>query len=139
MAPWRALIVGLVTLGAPEGVRAQTDYYNTDAGRPVRIEDAYPTERRAFELKLAPLRLERANGGIYTLGVEPEIAYGLFARTHLEIGVPMVFSDTRGAGGASGLAGIDLSVLHNLNAETRTLPAFGIRADLLAPVGGLAP
>ena len=31
---------------------AQTDYYNTDRGRPVEIEDAYPTERYAFELSV---------------------------------------------------------------------------------------
>ncbi|HVJ63479.1 MAG TPA: NAD(P)/FAD-dependent oxidoreductase, partial [Tahibacter sp.] len=41
---------------------AQTDYYNTDAGRPITIEDAYPVERRAVEIQLAPLRLERARG-----------------------------------------------------------------------------
>ena len=38
---------------------AQTDYYNTDAGRPVTVEDAFPVERYAFELQAAPLRLER--------------------------------------------------------------------------------
>ncbi|MEO5902894.1 MAG: hypothetical protein ABIQ55_02665, partial [Gemmatimonadaceae bacterium] len=40
-------------------VSAQTDYYNTDTGRPIQIEDAYATERYAFEMKLAPVRLER--------------------------------------------------------------------------------
>ena len=48
---------------------AQTDYYNTDAGRPITIEDAYPVERRALELQLAPLRLERARGGTYHLSL----------------------------------------------------------------------
>ena len=58
--PWRRcrprrLTVFLATTLAlsatlPSTARAQTDYYNTDAGRPVRIEDAYTLERRGFEL-----------------------------------------------------------------------------------------
>jgi hypothetical protein len=59
-------------------------------------------------------------------------------RTHVEVGLPLAYSDV-GATRRSGVAGIDVSILHNLNAETRTVPALGVRADLLAPVGGLAP
>lgn len=124
---------------APRVLVAQTDYYNTDRGRPVEVEDAYPTERYAFELKLAPVRLERVQGGRYNWGLEPEIAYGILPRTQLELGAPIAFIDQAGAGTRSGLAGLELSVLHNLNVETRTLPALALRADLLAPVGSLAP
>jgi hypothetical protein len=133
-----ALISAL--LGAPAlRVQAQTDYYNTDRGRPVQIEDAYATERYAFELELAPVRLERSRGGVYTWGIEPEIAYGILPRTHVEVGVPIAYADLGGAQRRAGIAGLDVSVMHNLNAETRTLPALGIRAAVLAPVGGLAP
>lgn len=129
----------LVSLGGfATRAEAQTDYYNTDRGRPVQIEDAYPTERYAFELKLAPVRLERASGGVYRWEVEPEVAYGILPRTQLEVGVPIAYAEV-GSERRSGLAGIDLSVLYNLNVETRTLPALGIRADLRAPVGNLAP
>jgi hypothetical protein len=117
---------------------AQTDYYNTDRGRPVQIEDAYVTERYAFELKLAPVRLEREHGGIYNWGIDPEIAYGILPRTQVELGLPLAFIDA-GALRRSGIAGLDLSVMHTLNIETETWPALGIRADLLAPVGSLAP
>jgi hypothetical protein len=41
-------------------------------------------------------------------------------------------------GGSAGLAGIELSAFHNLNTETRTLPALGVRADVTLPVGNLA-
>jgi hypothetical protein len=37
------------------------------------------------------------------------------------------------------MAGLELSAMHNLNAETEGLPALGVRVDLLAPVGNLAP
>jgi len=123
---------------APVSLLAQTDYYNTDSGRPITVEDAYATERYAFELQLAPLRLERANGGLYTWGIEPEIAYGLLPRTHVEIGVPIVYLDRGLAGKTVGAAGLDISVLHNLNAET-AIPALGIAGELLLPLGGLAP
>src|SRR5688500_4458202 len=74
------LLVVVAAIGASRPASAQTDYYNTDAGRPIRIEDAYATERYAFELQLAPLRLERSRGGVYNWGVEPEIAYGILPR-----------------------------------------------------------
>ena len=136
----RFITVGLAVLLATwsaSSVSAQTDFYNTDRGRPIQIEDAYVTERHAFELKLAPVRLERSNGGIYNLGLEPEIAYGILPRTHIEVGFPIAFVEA-GQQRNTGLAGLDFSVMHNLNVETETVPALGVRADLLAPVGSLA-
>lgn len=117
---------------------AQTGYYNTDRGRPVQIEDAYVTERYALELKLAPVRIERAAGGRYNFGLEPEIAFGILPRTQIEIGLPFAFAES-GAQRRSGLAGLDLSAMHNFNVETEGLPAFGLRGDVLAPVGNIAP
>ena len=128
--------VALVALAGPQ-LSAQTDYYNTDRGRPVQIEDAYVAERYGMELKLAPVRLERERGGVYNWGVEPEIAYGLLPRTHVEIGLPLAFREV-GPQRQSGIAGLELSIMHNLNAETEGLPALALRADLLAPVGNLA-
>lgn len=136
---WTLAAGGLVALGSPCPGAAQTDYYNTDAGRPVLIEDAYPTERYAFELQIAPLRIERVGRGVYNWGVEPEIAYGILPRTHIEVGFPIVFLDGAEPAATSGLAGIDISVLHNLNVETEGLPAFGVAAETVLPVGSLAP
>ncbi|MEP6601228.1 MAG: transporter [Nitrospirota bacterium] len=118
---------------------AQTDFYNTDAGRPVQIEDAYATERYAFEMKLAPVRLERTRGGVYSWAVEPELAYGILPRTHIEVELPVAYVDLGGNRSRTGVAGVDLSIFHNLNVETRTLPALGLRADFLLPVGSLGP
>ncbi len=131
--PCIALTSCLVALPAA----AQTDYYNTDAGRPITIEDAYATERYAFELQLAPVRLERARGGVYSWEVEPEIAYGIFPRTHIELGFPISYADAGGGVRNAGLTGIAVSALHNLNAET-SIPALGVVGELLFPVGALA-
>lgn len=138
----RRALTAAITLSAvslPRSAAAQTDYYNTDAGRPIRIEDAYALERRGFELQAAPLRLERSAGGAYRWGIEPEIAYGILPRTQLEVGFPLAFVEA-GLGGrrTSGLAGVDISVLHNLNVETR-MPALAIAAQVLLPAGNLGP
>jgi hypothetical protein len=117
---------------------AQTDYYNIDAGRPVRVEDAYPVEFRAVELQLAPVKLERSSGGAYKWEVEPEFAIGILPRTQIEVGFPLVYSDLGGARGTGGLAGIGISALHNLNVET-SIPALGIAGSVLVPAGGHAP
>lgn len=134
----RTFAATAVFLFCAPGAKAQTDYYNTDRGRPVLIEDAYVTERYAFELKLAPVRLERTRGGTYNWGLEPEIALGIFPRTQIEFGLPLAFIE-QGSQRRSGIAGLDLSAMHNFNVETEGLPAFGLRGDVLVPVGNLAP
>jgi hypothetical protein len=123
-------------LAAP--AEAQKDYFNLDKNRPVRIEDAYATERYALEVKVAPLRLERERGGVYHWGVDPEIAYGILPRTSVELGFPLAIIDGGADGRRAGLAAIEFSAFHNLNIETLTLPAMGIRGDLVLPVGNLA-
>lgn len=139
----RALRIGAsaacaLLLGALQRpLAAQTDYYNTDAGRPLRIEDATAVERRAFEIQAAPIRLERSRSGTYHWGIEPEIAYGILPRTSVEIGVPFAFID-HGDERVSGLSGVHLSAFHNLNVET-SIPALALSAAVLLPVGALAP
>jgi hypothetical protein len=127
----RFTIVVLLCAAVP--LRAQTDYYNTDAGRPLRIEDASPVERRAFEIQAAPLRLERSGAGAYHWSVEPEVAYGILPRTSVEIGVPFDFVDEGGVR-TSGVSGIHLSAFHNLNVET-AIPALALSAAVVLPVG----
>lgn len=129
-------LVVAAALALPAFAGAQTDFYNTDKGRPLQTEDAYPVERRAFEIQAAPLRLERGAGGVYHWTVEPELAYGIFPRTQVEIGVPLSFIDASGAR-RSGVSGLDVSVLYNLNVET-TLPALAVAASAVLPVGDLA-
>lgn len=134
----RTIGLAAALMAATATAHAQTEYYNTDRGRPLQIEDAYVSERHSVEVKLAPLRLERTSGGVYRWGLEPEIAWVILPRTQLEIGAPLAFGEV-GSRRQSGLAGLDISAMHNLNVETRTWPALALRADVLAPVGGLAP
>lgn len=131
-------VVALVVFGAGVAAPAdaQTDYYNTSAGRPLRIEDAQSIEFRAIEFDVAPLRLERAGAGSYRWSVHPEVEVGVLPRTQLQLGLPFAYVDAA-ARRERGLAGVELSVLHSLNAETR-IPALAVAADLFMPVGALA-
>lgn len=127
----------LATMTAARSSHAQTDYYNTDAGRPLATEDALPVERRAFELQLAPLRIER-RAGQYQWQLEPEIAYGILPRTHVEIGFPLTYIERNGLPHLRGLSGVELSAFYNFNTETR-IPALALAGEVLAPLGPLAP
>ena len=132
-------VAAAAAIAAPGALRAQTDYYNTDLGRPLQIEDYFALERYALELQAAPLRVERARGGVYSWGVEPELAYGVLPRTQIEVGLPLAYVDAGALGGhTSGLAGVDVSVLHQLNAET-ALPGLAVAGEALLPAGGLGP
>jgi hypothetical protein len=131
---------GAIALGAlavfAASAGAQTDYYNTDRGRPVRVEDAAPLEFRALEIQAAPFRVERSRAGVYHWAIEPEIAIGFMPRAHFELGAPLVAID-RGGRKTTGLAGIEIAGLYNFNAET-TIPALAVAVDALLPVGSLA-
>lgn len=134
---WLALIVAGATAVAAQRAAAQTDYYNTSAGRPLRVEDAMPLEYRALEFDVAPLRLERGRGGTYRWSLAPGVAAGILPRTQVHLGIPVTYADVRDAGGGGGLAGIELAALYSLNAET-AIPALAVAADVHLPVGRFA-
>ncbi len=146
-----ALGAAIVLAAAPRSAQAQTDFFNTDGSRPLRVQDALSIEWRAIELQFAPLRLERA-GDAWHAEVEPELAFGLFPRTHVSLGFPMVSVPTGdllrapspssvpfdGSVRTTGLSGLHMSVFHQLNVETR-IPAFAVRGEVLLPVGAFSP
>lgn len=130
----------VLLLGCPVARAAgQTDFYNPDRGRPLLIEDATTIEYQSLEFQMAPLRLERENGGKYSWGLEPELAWGILRRTQLELGVPIAAVDRAGRPVRRGVAGVDLEVMHNLNLESLGLPALTLGASTLLPAGDLGP
>lgn len=116
--------------------RAQIDYRNLDDDRPVRVEDAYPVERYAFEL-LAPWRWSRHPGGSGVHSFIPEIAYGVFANSQLGVKLPLATTRV-GESREWGIAGLRVFGLYNLNTEGPWLPAVSLRADAVFPLGSLA-
>ena len=129
-----ALTLALGGLAAPVAV-AQIDYRNLDDDRPVRVEDAYPTERYAFEL-LIPYSLEHERGGGTIHASLLELEYGAFRNAHVGIKTPVAVRRDAGTT-TSALAGLRVFGLYNFNTESRVFPAFALRADATFPVGGL--
>lgn len=117
----------------------QTDYFNTDRGRPLQVQDAVAIERYAFELQAAPIRWSRTSGAQVVWSVEPELAYGILPRTQLEIGVPVFVTEGFASGPRAGVGAVHLSVLHALNIETLGLPAFALQAAASIPAGAFGP
>ena len=118
---------------------AQTDYFNTDRGRPLHVQDAVAIERYAFEFQAAPIRITRLPGARGVWSVEPELAYGVLPRTQFEVGVPVFVTEGFGTGPRSGIGALHLSVLHALNTETLGLPALAMNAALSIPAGSFGP
>ena len=126
-----AILAG--ALGA-HSLTAQTDYRNLDDDRPAAVEDAYPLERRAFELVL-PYHFSR-EGGRSLHASTPELAWG--ALPNLALGVKAPFGAADAPGTSTGLAGIRLFSIYNFFTEAPALPALSLRGDLHLPVGALA-
>jgi hypothetical protein len=131
-------LAAVLALGVVGRLAAQTEYYDTDAHRPLLTEDAHPVERHALELVLAPLSLERRDDGTYVWMLTPEIAYGILPRTHVELATTLAWRDPGSIGERGALAGAALSVLHQLQLERGSTPAVAIGGRIEAPVGGLA-
>lgn len=128
-----------VLLFAPAVARAQTDYFNTDRGRPLHVQDAVAIERYAFELQAAPLRWERSSGARVRWSIEPELAYGVLPRTQLEVGLPVYSTEGYGSGTRTGVGAVHVSVLHALNTETLGVPALALELSTAVPAGDFGP
>ena len=122
----------------PFAAGAQTDYFNTDRARPLHVQDALTIERYAFELSAAPLTWERSPGAGALWSVEPELAYGIFARTQLEAGLPLYLAD-EGSNRRGGVGAVHASLMHALNIETLGIPALAINASAAIPAGSFGP
>jgi soluble P-type ATPase len=129
----RAIALACVVVGLP--AFAQSEYRNTDSGRPLRIEDAESIEFRALEFQFAPFRLERPRAGIDRWQFEPRLSYGLLPRTELELRAPIVYREP-GAYPRGGLAGLGIGMQRNFNDETPSLPSFALSGEYVIPAGG---
>jgi hypothetical protein len=131
----RIALAGALALSAARTLAAQTDFYNTSVGRPLRIEDAVPVEYRAVELNLAPVRLDVMSRDTRFWSLHPETTIGFLPRTQLQVALPLAYVDAP-ATSAHGVAGLDVSVMHALNMET-SIPALAVAGDISLPVGPL--
>jgi hypothetical protein len=130
------LAAGLTTMMAPAAARAQTDFYNLDKDRPLRVEDAYATKRHAFELKMSPLTLSQARDRTLQYRPSVELKHGLLPGMDVSAGLKLGVDRPQLGGTARSDTELELSSLLNLTTETRFLPALGLRLTGHIPLEG---
>src|SRR4051794_10819063 len=113
---------------------AQNEYRNLEAGRPVRISDATPTERYALDLDLTTFRLERLSLGRYRLQYEPRVAYGIAPRTEISLRLPSFYRE-RSISPRGGIAGVGIGGEYQLAMERTWIPALALSAEGFIPTG----
>lgn len=134
---WCSPVFAVAMFAAAGPVAAQTDYFNTDRGRPLYVQDATAIERYAFELQLAPQLHWSRPAASTGWGIEPAIAYGILNRTQVELALPT--NVARGSTTDLSVEAVHLAVLHALNTETLGLPALAIELMGEVPMGDFAP
>jgi hypothetical protein len=132
-------MIAVGALSPQLSARAQ-GYYNLDAGRPGRVEDASPTPRYELELQLMPVRFERFASGATRWRADPKLSFGVAPFTELELRVPLIQVNSRGGGGraAAGVGGVAIGGLHAFTLETGAIPALAVAGEWLAPAGGMS-
>ena len=130
-APVRTLLLAGALALVATALPAQTDYRNLDDERPVRSEDAWALEFRAWEWMM-PFHYARHTGR-GEVEFTPEVMWGAFPNGLVGLKLPFRASDRLGEAAA---AGPRLFALLSLNAETPHAPGIALRADAILPGGG---
>ncbi|MGH7546092.1 MAG: hypothetical protein ACREKI_07910 [Gemmatimonadota bacterium] len=118
----------------PAGARAQEDFRSADAGRPTRVEDAYPVKYLEWEWQ-AGARSELAEGGELEASASLELKWGIARNAQLGLEVHPAIARAAGVT-ESGVQAFRIHTLYNFNQEGARMPAFAARADLFAPGTG---
>lgn len=122
----------LLAVAAPDAAVAQEDFRNTDRGRPLLTEDAYPIEFREWEFELGGHgRLVEGDAG-NGAGVAVGLKTGLLRNAQVGIEVETALEQQAG-GSEFGFEGIGASLMYGLRRETWGGPALAVRADARAP------
>ncbi len=109
------------------------DHDNLDPNRPIGMEDAYAIPMGEIGLE-GGVRFNDRREGRTQVTFQPQIIYGAFANTQIEIQGDL-FTDPRSVVGANKSGDLHLGVLYNFNTETLMLPAFAVRVEADLPTG----
>ncbi|MCS6318311.1 MAG: transporter [Nitrospira sp.] len=109
------------------------DHDNLDPNRPIGMEDAYAIPKGEIGLE-GGVRFNDRREGRTSVTFQPQIIYGAFANTQIEIQGDL-FTDPRSLVGANKSGDLHLGVLYNFNTEPLNLPAFAVRVEADLPTG----
>ena len=132
--------LGMVLLLGPSLARpahAQAEYRNLDAGFPVRVEDATVTERYAFDLDLANIRIDALSANRKRLQLEPRFSYGVLPYAEVWLRVAAYYRE-RAITPRKGIAGIGFGGMYQWSFESLHLPAVAFASEAFFPTGPAA-
>ncbi|HKU52075.1 MAG TPA: transporter [Nitrospira sp.] len=125
-------IVILVCLSLPTPVMA-LDHDNLDPNRPIAIEDAYVIPKGEIGVE-GGLTFNDRKQGKSRFGFQPQIIYGAFNNTQIEI-MSGVVTEPNTVQGDDKSGDLCIGALYNFNTETVQLPAFAARVEVGLPTG----
>ncbi len=129
---WRFALPAVALWTAPVSLLGQTDFYNLDHERPLRVEDAYATKRWAFEFQASPFSMSEDREGTVRYSPSVELKHGLFPGVELSV-AGEIENERRGSESSTRLHEIEVSALMNLWVEGTALPAAGVRLTTIVP------
>ena len=109
------------------------DHDNLDPNRPIAIEDAYVIPKGEIGLEGGMTFNDRKEGKS-RFGFQPQIIYGAFDNTQIEIMSGLV-TDPNTVRGDDKSGDLSVAALYNFNTETLQLPAFAARVEVGLPTG----
>jgi outer membrane putative beta-barrel porin/alpha-amylase len=129
----RLMPLSLILLMAVASETLAIDHKNWDENRPLRLEDAYSIASGELAVEAgAGFALERRGPD---RGFSPvEVLYGAYPNLQLGLGTTL-FTDPHDIDEQTKSGDLQVSGLYNLNQETLTLPAFGVKLELNLPTG----
>lgn len=127
------MAVGMLLLAISPAVALALDHDNLDPNRPIGMEDAYPIAKGEIGVE-GGVRFNDPRQGRTRVTFQPQILYGAFANTQIEIQGDL-FTDPSTLTGANKSGDLHLAMLYNFNTETIDLPAFAVRVEVELPTG----
>jgi Putative MetA-pathway of phenol degradation len=109
------------------------DHKNLDEGRPLRLQDAYSVGQGEFAID-GGVGFLSERGGSDKASLSLDVIYGLLPNLQLELGTTL-FTDPHEIDKPERSGDLGLEVLYNLNQETLTTPAFGLKGSVDLPTG----
>ncbi len=132
--PWPLFATAVVVLLPGRAASAQEDFRSLDAGRPLKVTDAYPKKYLEWEFQFG-LQGDWTQEDRRSLGGLLELETGLFRNFEIGAGLQVATEDD-GASATTGLEGLEVEALYNFKHDGWAWPAFAIQAGALAPTGG---
>ena len=121
----RAMLPGILLILLGHAPAVALDHKNLDEGRPTRLDDAYAIATGEIEIETG-LGVAVGRRGAARGAFPLEILYGALPNLQLGLGSTLM-TDTPG--------NLRLGALYNVNQETLTVPAFGLRLEAGLPTG----